>query len=240
MEKRYSIKELAELGADVVELPTIRIELPEDKREFAEHVTHAHEYDWLIFTSPNGVEHFFDAFFATYPDARSLGNPRIACIGPGTARKLKEYRFTCDLLPEEGKYVAEGLLEAFKKDHSVENETILWVKAAESRDVISKELMEMGAIVDECIAYRTVPEHEDPTGAKKRLAEEGADMITFTSGSTVEHFLALGLEWPEGCVAGSIGPVTSKTLRENDIEPAFEATPHNIPGLVDGIVKHFE
>ena len=232
-------KELAELGADVVELPTIRIELPENKQEFAEHVTHAHEYDWLIFTSPNGVEHFFDAFFATYPDARSLGNPRIACIGPGTAKKLLEYRFTCDLLPEEGNYVAEGLLEAFKKDHSVENETILWVKAAESRDVISKELMEMGAIVDECIAYRTVPETEDPTGAKKRLAEEGADMITFTSGSTVEHFLALGLDWPEGCAAGSIGPVTSKTLRENDIEPAFEAAPHNIPGLVDGIVKHF-
>lgn len=232
-------KELAELGANVVELPTIRIELPENKREFAEHVTHAHEYDWLIFTSPNGVEHFFDAFFATYPDARSLGNPRIACIGPGTAKKLLEYRFTCDLLPEAGNYVAEGLLEAFKKDHSVENETILWVKAAESRDVISKELMEMGAIVDECIAYRTVPETEDPTGVMKQLVEEGADMITFTSGSTVEHFLALGLDWPEGCVAGSIGPVTSKTLRENRIEPAFEATPHDISGLVDGIVEYF-
>ena len=232
-------KELAELGADVIELPTIRIEPPEDRREFAELVTHAHEYDWLIFTSPNGVEHFFDAFFATFPDARSLGNPRIACIGPGTVKKLNEYRFTCDLLPEEGKYVAEGLLEAFKKDHSVENETILWVKAAESRDVIGKELMEMGAILDECIAYRTVPETEDPTGAKARLAEEGADMITFTSGSTVEHFFDLGLDWPEGCVAGSIGPVTSKTLREKGIKPAFEAHPHNIPGLVDGILKHF-
>ena len=232
-------KELAELGADVVELPTIRIEPPEDKREFAELVTHAHEYDWLIFTSPNGVEHFFDAFFATFPDARSLGNPRIACIGPGTAKKLAEYRFTCDLLPEEGNYVAEGLIKAFKKDHSVDNETILWVKAAESRDVIAKELIEMGAIVDECIAYRTVPETEDPTGAKKRLTEEGADMITFTSGSTVEHFFDLDLDWPEGCVAGSIGPVTSQTLREKGIKPAFEAHPHNIAGLVAGIVKHF-
>lgn len=233
-------KEIAELGADVVELPTIRIEPPEDRREFAELVTHAHEYDWLIFTSPNGVEHFFDAFFAVYPDARSLGNPRIACIGPGTVKKLNEYRFTCDLLPAEGKFVAEGLLEAFKNDHSVENETMLWVKAAESRDVLSKELLAMGAIVDECVAYRTVPETEDPTGAKARLAEEGADMITFTSGSTVEHFLDLGLDWPEGCVAGSIGPVTSETLRKHGIKPAFEAHPHNIPGLVEGIVRYFQ
>lgn len=233
-------KELLELGADVVELPTIRIEPPEDRREFATLVTHAHEYDWLIFTSPNGVEHFFDAFYATFPDARSLGNPRIACIGPGTVKKLNEYRFTCDLLPAEGRYVAEGLIEAFQKDHSVENETILWVKAAESRDVIAQKLTEMGGIVDECIAYRTVPETEDPTGAKARLAEEGADMITFTSGSTVEHFFDLGLDWPEGCVAGSIGPVTSEALRAKGIEPAFEALPHNIPGLVAGIVKHFK
>lgn len=232
-------KQLKELGADVVELPTIRIEPPEDRLEFAQMVTHAHEYDWLIFTSPNGVERFFDAFFATYPDARSLGNPRIAAIGPGTVKKINEYRFTCDLLPEEGNYVAEGLIDAFKKESSVENLTMLWVKAAESRDVIHQQLTAMGAIVDQCIAYRTVPETEDPTGAKAKLAAEGADMITFTSGSTVEHFFDLGLDWPEGCVAGSIGPVTSTTLREKGIKPAFEAHPHNIPGLVEGIVKHF-
>ena len=83
-------KALGELGADVIELPTIRIEHPEDRQSFAELVTHAHEYDWLVFTSPNGVERFFDAFFATYPDARSLGNPRIAAIGNGTAKKIKE------------------------------------------------------------------------------------------------------------------------------------------------------
>ena len=65
-------------------------------------------------------------------------------------------------------------------------------------------------------------------------------MITFTSGSTVEHFLALGLDWPEGCVAGSIGPVTSSTLREQGVEPAFEARPHDIPGLVAGVVRHFK
>ena len=229
-------KALRDLGADVIELPTIRIELPEDRQGFAEMVTHAHEYDWLVFTSPNGVEKFFDAFFATYDDARSLGNPRIAAIGAGTAAKIREYRFAVDLIPE--RFVAEGLIDAFKKE-SVENLTMLWVKAAESREVVGEGLAAMGAIVDECIAYRTVPETEDPSGAKAKLAEEGADLITFTSGSTVDHFFALGLDWPEGCVAGSIGPVTSSTLRKHGMPPEFEANPHDIPGLVKAILKHF-
>ena len=230
-------KGLSELGADVIELPTIRIEHPEDRQSFAELVTHAHEYNWLVFTSPNGVERFFDAFFATFPDARSLGSPRIAAIGNGTAKKINEYRFAVDLIPE--RFVAEGLIDAFKKE-SVENLTMLWVKAAESRDVIYDGLIKLGAIVDECIAYRTVAETEDPTGAKARLEEEGADMITFTSGSTVDHFFDLGLDWPEGCVAGSIGPVTSEALRKHGIEPAFEANPHDIPGLTKAIVKYFK
>jgi uroporphyrinogen III methyltransferase/synthase len=229
-------KALRDLGADVVELPTIRIEPPEDRQEFAELVTHAHEYDWLVFTSPNGVERFFDAFFKAYDDARSLGNPRIAAIGNGTAKKIREYRFAVDLIPE--KFVAEGLIDAFKKD-SVENLTMLWVKAAESREVVGQGLSDLGAIVDECIAYRTVQETGDPTGAKARLAGQGADLITFTSGSTVDHFFALGLDWPEGCVAGSIGPVTSETLRKHGVPPAFEANPHDIPGLTAAIVRYF-
>jgi uroporphyrinogen III methyltransferase/synthase len=229
-------KDLAELGADVIELPTIRIEPPEDKRTFAELVTHAHEYDWLIFTSPNGVERFFDAFFATFEDARSLGNPRIAAIGNGTASKIREYRIGVDLIPKT--FVAEALVEAFK-EQSVENQTVLWVKAADTRDIVGEGLVKLGAILDECIAYRTVPETEDPTGAKARLTESGADLITFTSASTVDHFFDLQLAWPDGCVAGSIGPVTSAALRKHGIEPAFEATPHDIPGLVAATRHHF-
>ena len=141
-----------------------------------------------------------------------------------------------DLLPE--KFVAEGLIDAFKKE-SVENLTMLWVKAAESREVVGEELAKMGAIVDECIAYRTVPETDDPTGAKERLAKDGADLVTFTSGSTVDSFFALGLDWPDGCVAGSIGPITSQALRKHNMPPAFEASPHDIPGLVAAIVRHF-
>lgn len=225
-------RQLSELGADVIELPTIRIEAPTDKRAFAEGVAHAHEYDWLVFSSPNGVERFFDAFFAVYEDARSLGNPKIAVIGQGTASKVREYRFGVDLIPE--RFVAEGLVEAFQAE-SLENLTVLWVRAEEARDVIANGLIEQGAILDECLAYRTVPETDDPTGAAARLADEGADVITFTSSSTVENFFKLGLPWPEGCVAGSIGPVTSQTLREHGVEPAFEAERHDIPGLVAAI-----
>ena len=230
-------KALRDLGADVIELPTIRIEPPEDHLGFAEMVTTAHEYDWLVFSSPNGVERFFDAFFAAYDDARSLGHPRIAAIGNGTAKKIRDYRFAVDLIPE--RFVAEGLIEAFKKQN-VENLTMLWVKAAESRDIIGDGLAALGAIVDECIAYRTVPETEDYTGARASLAENGADLITFTSGSTVEHFFNLGLAWPQGCVAGSIGPVTTEVLRKHATPPAFEASKHDIPGLTAAILKYFK
>lgn len=227
-------RQLSDLGADVMELPTIRIEAPDDKQAFAEFVTDAHEYDWLVFSSPNGVQRFFDAFFAVYEDARSLGNPRIAVIGQGTAKKVQEYRLAVDLIPE--RFVAEGLVEAFS-DQSIENLTMLWVRAQEARDVIYDGLSALGAIVDECQAYKTVPETDDPTGAAERFSADGADLVTFTSSSTVDNFFKLGLPWPEGCVAGSIGPVTSDTLRKHGVEPAFEAEQHDIPGLVKAIRK---
>ena len=230
-------KSLRDLGADVIELPTIRIEHPEDHLGFAEMVAGAHEYDWIVFTSPNGVERFFDAFYKAYPDARCLGNAKLAAIGTGTAKKIQEYRFAVDLIPE--RFVAEGLIEAFKKE-DVENLTMLWVKAAESREIVGDGLAALGAIVDECIAYRTVPETEDPTGARARLTEQGADLITFTSGSTVEHFFNLGIPWPAGCVAGSIGPITSEVLRKHNLPPAFEAAKHDIPGLTAAITKYFK
>jgi uroporphyrinogen III methyltransferase/synthase len=230
-------KSLRDLGADVIELPTIRIEHPDDHLGFAEMVAGAHEYDWIVFTSPNGVERFFDAFYKAYPDARCLGNAKLAAIGTGTAKKIQEYRFAVDLIPE--RFVAEGLIEAFKKE-DVENLTMLWVKAAESREIVGDGLAALGAIVDECIAYRTVPETEDPTGARARLTEQGADLITFTSGSTVDHFFNLGIPWPAGCVAGSIGPITSEVLRRHDMPPAFEASKHDIPGLTAAIAKYFK
>lgn len=232
-------KRLRLLGADVVELPTISIENPTNKREFAELVVDAHSYEWLIFSSPNGVERFFTAFFAVYSDIRSLGGARIAAIGPGTAAKLKKYGLGVDIMPE--KSVAESLVQAFKASQeqfgSIEHRTMLWIRAENSRDVIARELTAMQAIVDECIAYRTAPDTQDTAGAQELLKSEGADIITFTSSSTVENFFKLGLEWPKNCVAASIGPVTSATLNAHGLKPAITAKKYDIDGLVDAIVK---
>ena len=130
-------------------------------------------------------------------------------------------------------------MEAFKKQH-IESQTVLWVKAEETREIIYDELMAQGAIVDRCIAYRNVPETGDPTGAQESLTKDGADLITFTSGSTVESFFALGVPWPENCKAASIGPVTSAKLRDHGIEPDIQAAESNIKGLVAAIVEHYQ
>jgi uroporphyrinogen III methyltransferase/synthase len=231
-------RQLRELGADVLEMPTIRIRRSqgEEMREFAQLVADVHSYDWLLFTSPNAVEYFFDAFFLIREDARELGGVRIAVVGPGTAAKLKEYHIGVDLMPET--HVAEAMAEAFKEQiGSVENMTMLWVRAKGARKVLSKELNEAGAILDEAIAYETVPETEDPTGAVKRFGEEGADIVTFTSASTVEGFLDLGLSIPDETAIASIGPITSQALAESGYDPDREAESSDIPGLIAAVVE---
>jgi len=105
--------------------------------------------------------------------------------------------------------------------------------------VISTELTKNGAIVDEAIAYRTVPEKEDVSGGQKRFREDGADVITFTSSSTVQCFLELGLSLPESLKIASIGPITSQTLRDNGLYVDIEALQHDIPGLVSAVQEHF-
>ena len=116
----------------------------------------------------------------------------------------------------------------------------LLVRPSEARDVISKGLTEAGAIVDEAIAYKTVAEADDPTGAAGRFEEEGADVITFTSSSTVEHFLEMELPLPENLIIASIGPVTSMALSAAGLDVDIEAKESNIPGLVAAIEAYYE
>jgi uroporphyrinogen III methyltransferase/synthase len=230
-------EQLRDLGAEVIEIPTIRIVPPSDLRAFAELVQDAHGYDWIVFTSPNGVTAFFEIFYKLYDDARDLGAPRIAAIGPATAQRVRDFHLTVELQPNE--FVAEAVVREFKKQGDVENLRILIARAEEARDLLPKELGALGAIVDVAFAYRTVAETTDRTEAKSRLATEGADMITFTSSSTVENFLALGLAWPEGMQVASIGPITSQTARDRGLTIAVEARQHDIPGLVDAIRAFF-
>ena len=227
--------QLRALGADVFELPTIEIQPPTDLRAFAELVQDAHAYDWIVFTSPNGVTAFFDLFYKLYDDAREIGGARIAAIGPGTAQRVRSFHMHVDLEPEE--FVAEGLVRAFQQQGTIENLRILLARAEQARDVLPKQLTRLGAIVDEGFAYRTVAETRDVTGARRRFVDEGADLITFTSSSTVENFLALGLEWPKGMQVASIGPITSKTARERGLTVDIEARRHDISGLSRGDPK---
>lgn len=231
------IERLRALGADAYELPTIRIEPAPNKREFYELVLDAHTYDWLVFTSPNGVDAFFAAFYEIYKDARELGGVRIAAIGPATAERVRAFHLAVDLQPE--KYVAEAIVAELQKETTVENLKFLLARAEGARDVLATELTRLGAIVDEAIAYRTVPETADLTGGIARFREEGADIVTFTSSSTVENFLALKLPMPAGLKTASIGPVTSKTMKTLGLKVDVEAKVHDIPGLVEAMVKAF-
>jgi len=227
-------QQLAALGADVIELPTIRIEEPEDRLGFGELVQDAYKYEWLVFTSPNGVERFFTLFHKLYEDIRSIGGARIAAVGSGTAAKIREHHLAVDLVPKV--MTGDGLLAALLKiEGGVDNRMFLVVRPEEVRNTVSAGLTKAGAIVDDAIAYRTVPETSDETGAQARFREEGADVLTFASGSAVEHFLALKLPIPAEAKIASIGPVTSDVLKKHGLRVDAEAATHDIPGLVKAV-----
>jgi uroporphyrinogen III methyltransferase/synthase len=231
------VEKLRELGADAYEMPTIRIEPAPNKREFYELAAYAHSYDWLVFTSPNGVDAFFKAFYELYKDARSLGGVRIAVIGPATAERVRSNRFEVDLMPD--KHIAEEIVKALQKETTIENLKILLVRGEKARDDLPKELSRLGAIVDEALAYRTVPESEDSTGVS-RFRREGADMVTFTSASTAENFHALQLSADQKPSFASIGPITSKAMRSLGMDVDLEAKSHDIPGLIRAIVEFYK
>ena len=228
---------LRALGADVIEIPVIRIEPPAELLEFGQLVQDSHGYDWILFSSPNGVTAFFDLFYKIYDDAREIGGTKIAAVGPATAQRIKDYHLKVEIQPSE--YVAEAVLREFRKQGDIENERILIVRPEVARDVLAQELSRMGAIVDEAIAYRTVPETTDFGGTVERYKTEGADLITFTSSSTVENFQALNLPQPVGLKTASIGPITSKTMKEHHLKVDIEAKQSDVPGLIKAICTYF-
>ena len=212
---------LRELGAEVLETPAIRIE----PREVG--TIDASGYALVCFTSPNGVELFFESLGG---DARALAGARIAVIGPGTAAALRDHGLEPDVVPE--RFVAEGLLEALASE-PLEGARVLVARAADARDVLPDGLRERGAAVEVLALYDAVAE---PLGEGSREELARASHVTFTSSSTVRFFLDGGGEVGNARVV-SIGPVTSATLREHGIEPHVEAARHDIDGLIEAIVE---
>jgi uroporphyrinogen III methyltransferase/synthase len=231
---------LAQLGADVLEVPTIKITEPLEKMAIVDALLEINSYDWLVFTSANGVTAFFDLFFKRFQDLRDLGGARIAAVGPKTAAKLRELHLQVDLQPAE--YVGKKIVAEFKKFQDIDNVKMCLFRAEVANKDLPDALMEEGAIVDDIAIYRTVAETEDRTGAGARLLAEGADWVTFTSGSTVEHFHArfdlpkLVKQFPQLKLA-SIGPETSKAIAALGLKPALEAKEHTTDGLIAALLK---
>ena len=227
---------LAAQGATVLEAPAIRL-VPVDFE-----VPDLASYRWIVFTSANGVDAFFDRGLAPRGlDARALGPLRIAAIGPGTAAALARRGLRADLVPE--RFVAESLLDAFPAPDagagaSTSKERVLLARAEVARDVLPEGLAAKGYEVDVLAVYRTETVPPDPA-TLARLRAGAVDAITFTSSSTVDNFCdALGgpLGEPQPVVV-SIGPVTSATARERGLRVDAEADPHTIDGLVEALVR---
>ncbi len=231
---------LAELGADVLEVPTIKMTTPLQKDGIVDALLELNSYDWLVFTSANGVTAFFDIFFRRFQDLRDIGGARMAAVGPATAAKLRELHLQVDLQPEE--FTARKIAEAFKKYQDIENVKMCLLRAEVANRDLPEALQEMGAIVDDIAIYKTVPETEDLTGASERLLDDGADWVTFTSSSTVEHFHArfdltkLMEKFPNLKLA-SIGPETSKAITALKLKPTLQAKEHTTDGLITALLK---
>lgn len=223
---------LLALGAEPIEVPVIEIVPPSDGgRALGAAIADLAANDWVVFTSPNGVERTF----AGIADTRALGGVRVAAIGPGTAAALERYRVVADLVPE--RYVAEGLLEVFPDppaDRSASGRVLL-ARAEEARDVLPEGLRARGWHVEVAAAYRTVAATVDDA-ARARVRD--ADAITFTSSSTVSRFVAAFGADAVPPVVACIGPVTAATARELGVEVAVQADEHTIDGLVTALLAH--
>jgi uroporphyrinogen III methyltransferase/synthase len=219
---------LEELGAEAIFLPVIDIREPSSNAPVDAAIAKLETYDWLIFTSANGVRHFTERLDASGRDLRSL-RARICAIGPGTKSAIEALHLKVDRIPKE--FVAESMLEALAGE-DLHGKHILLPRAAVARDVVPVELTRRGAIVDVVEAYRT----EVPANLKERATEVLAgkpDWITFTSSSTVTNLVeAVGAAALSGVKLASIGPITSSTLRALGLTPSVEADPHTIEGLV--------
>lgn len=234
------VEKLSDLGADCVECPTIKIE-PIKNERLNNAINTLKNYDWLIFTSVNGVSCFFDTLFEMGLDSRAIGGLKTAVIGPATQEKLLSYGIKADVVPES--YVAESVIKAFEKEE-VKGKKFLLPRAKDARAILPEKLAEMGGTVDEIITYEAVEDTDKSSEMLSLLKKNEIDMVTFTSSSTVSNFVKL---LPENEISGlmkdvkvaSIGPITSETARKLGLQVDIEADEFTIPGLCDAILKFY-
>ncbi len=231
--------ELAALGAEVIEIPAIEIVPPVSWEPLDVALQNLSAYQWLVVTSANAVRSIRERLAALNLDAAGFSHLSIAAVGAATAQALIDAGLFVTLTPQE--YVAESLIAAI--GDQVRNRRALIVRAAIARDVIPDALAQIAAQIDVVDAYRTVIPEASIRNIAKVFAsgQQSLDAATFTSSSTVTNFFhllrAAGLDRPHKMLAISIGPITSQTLRDHGCEPAAEAGPHDIPGLIAATIR---
>lgn len=230
---------LEEAGAEVIPFPTIQILPPADWAVADKALRQLDAFDWVLFTSVNGVSSFFNRLRANGGDVRDLKGVRLGAIGPKTSARVASYGLNVDAFPAE--YRGEALAE---RVGAVRGQRILIARAQDARDVLPQTLAERGAEVVIAPMYRTVKTRMIPGEVKKRLLAGEIDAVTFTSSSTVDgfvrHFSARDRKKIfESTRAAAIGPITAETLRAHHIRPAIRAPRYTTEALAKAIIKHF-
>ncbi|MDY6824104.1 MAG: uroporphyrinogen-III C-methyltransferase [Thermodesulfobacteriota bacterium] len=236
------VKLLSGLGAACITCPTIRVTAPSDYTRLDESLASLSTYDWVVFTSVNGVDFFFDRLYKKGLDSRALGHAKTAVIGPATQQRLASRGINSDIVPES--YRAESVVDAFKNETMAEKHVLL-PRAAEARPILPEELIRMGAQVDEIPVYYT---KQDDSSEKllPALENKEVDVVTFTSSSTVTNFRKLLPpdrdavdRLMDGVRVAAIGPITAETAREQGFDVHITADSYTIQGLADAIVAYY-
>lgn len=236
------VSKLSKLGAACIEIPTIEISPAQDTTPLRSAVENLKNYDWIIFTSVNGVKFFFDTLNDMGKDVRALGHLKFACIGPVTKECLKGHGIISDILPET--YRAESVIKAFS-GIEIKNKKVLLPRAKIARTILPEELTKMGAQIHEVTAYETRLNAEGKQELMELFKNREIDAVTFTSSSTVSNFMSFFDSEDEkkllnGVVFASIGPITSDTCRSLGIEPDMEAGEFTIQGLINSLLYYYE
>jgi uroporphyrinogen III methyltransferase/synthase len=227
---------LRALGAEPILAPVIELLPPDDRAAAEQAVHHASEYPWIVFTSANGVRAFFDQLTARREDARALGSAKIAAIGIKTSQALLHYRVYADLVPQS--YVAEDLADALVAA-SKPGDRILIYRAQEARDVLPQRLSDSGRVATIVAAYKTVYTKDLQFAEKVALA----DILTFTSSSTVRGFVhnlggeAAAVRAASGKTVACIGPITAESAHEAGLHVDAVANEYTAAGLVDALAR---
>lgn len=224
---------LSELGAEVIVQPAIRISEPPDWTPVDEAIGRLESYDWLVFSSVNGVRYLLRRLISGRADLRRLGGVRLAAIGPGTAEALADFHLKADLVPDE--YRAESLAAALAAD--APGKRFLLARASRGREVLAEQLRAAGALVDQVVVYSSTDVTSPDEDVRRRLAAGGIDWVTVTSSAIARSLVAMFGEDLRRARLASISPVTSATLRELGHEPAVEAETYTMAGIVAAILQ---